>query len=195
MPQTAKLPPFSPPCSPLEEVLPEWTRGLGDLQTGIPGLAKDSKKLAELDCAVGEIETLHRNVRGDARELAGLSHNSVHLALTSPPYWTLKKYRDADGQMGHFEDYDHFLEELDKVWLSWFTGNWNLSWLAFVSGGGHPAGLVAASLPRRFSAFWPIPKGVRKRPLWIATVRGLRRQGVVKERRRPSAWQAVTNRH
>src|SRR5690606_30863509 len=31
-------------------------------------------------------------------------------------YWTLKKYRDADGQMGHIDDYDLFLDELDRVW-------------------------------------------------------------------------------
>lgn len=42
--------------------------------------------------------------------------NSVHLVLTSPPYWTLKQYRDTQGQLGHLEDYDEFLRELDKVW-------------------------------------------------------------------------------
>jgi len=36
-------------------------------------------------------------------------------------------------------------DKLYRLIVSWFTRNWNLSWLAFVSGGGHPAGLVAAS--------------------------------------------------
>ncbi len=45
-----------------------------------------------------------------------LSPNSVHLVLTSPPYWTLKTYRDSEGQMGHIEDYDEFLQELSRVW-------------------------------------------------------------------------------
>jgi DNA modification methylase len=48
--------------------------------------------------------------------MAELEPESVHLVLTSPPYWTLKEYRDSAGQMGHIEDYDEFLKELDKVW-------------------------------------------------------------------------------
>lgn len=45
-----------------------------------------------------------------------LEPGSVHLVLTSPPYWTLKRYRDSDGQLGHIPDYDEFLQELDRVW-------------------------------------------------------------------------------
>lgn len=93
MPETARLLPFSPPAAALDKVLPGWTRRLGDLQTAIPELAKNSKKLAELDCGLAEVETLHRSVHGDARVMEGLEANSVHLVLTSPPYWTLKKYR------------------------------------------------------------------------------------------------------
>ena len=40
----------------------------------------------------------------------------MHLVLTSPPYWTLKQYRDGPGQMGHIGEYEVFLVELDKVW-------------------------------------------------------------------------------
>ena len=120
MSKTANILPFTPPTADLERVLPEWTGSLGDLQTAIPELAKDSERLAELDCVVGEIETLHRSIQGDARELVGLDDNSVHLILTSPPYWTLKKYRDSTGQMGHFEDYEYFVEELDRVWQRCF---------------------------------------------------------------------------
>jgi DNA modification methylase len=49
-----------------------------------------------------------------------LEPGSVHLVVTSPPYWTLKEYRDSAGQMGHIEDYDSFLAELDKVWAHCF---------------------------------------------------------------------------
>ncbi len=52
--------------------------------------------------------------------MSGLEPQSVHLILTSPPYWTLKEYRDSDGQLGHVEDYDQFLQELDKVWKQCF---------------------------------------------------------------------------
>lgn len=40
----------------------------------------------------------------------------MHLIVTSPPYWTLKEYRQTQGQLGHIEDYELFLIELDKVW-------------------------------------------------------------------------------
>ena len=38
----------------------------------------------------------------------------------SPPYWTLKEYRDSKGQMGHIDGYEDFLNELDKVWTHCF---------------------------------------------------------------------------
>ena len=38
------------------------------------------------------------------------------LVVTSPPYWTLKKYAENYRQMGEIEDYEEFLVELDKVW-------------------------------------------------------------------------------
>ena len=41
----------------------------------------------------------------------------MHLVVTSPPYWTLKKYAPGNAdQMGHFGDYERFLSELDRVW-------------------------------------------------------------------------------
>ncbi len=62
-------------------------------------------------------ETSHLLVQGDARRALGLlPEASVHLVLTSPPYWTLKRYDDTPGQMGHIEDYEGFLSELEKVW-------------------------------------------------------------------------------
>jgi DNA modification methylase len=38
------------------------------------------------------------------------------LVVTSPPYWTLKEYPDHEDQLGLVEDYEHFHEELEKVW-------------------------------------------------------------------------------
>lgn len=54
--------------------------------------------------------------RGDARDLSWIPDASVHLVVTSPPYWNLKEYRDGAGQMGHIDDYAQFLGELDRVW-------------------------------------------------------------------------------
>jgi modification methylase len=56
-----------------------------------------------------------------------LEPESIHLVVTSPPYWTLKKYLNTEGQLGHIEDYETFLMELDKVW--------NLCFRALVPGG------------------------------------------------------------
>ncbi|MBI4574998.1 MAG: site-specific DNA-methyltransferase [Planctomycetes bacterium] len=53
---------------------------------------------------------------GDARDLSWLADESVHLAVTSPPYWTLKRYREHPGQLGHLADYERFLDALDQVW-------------------------------------------------------------------------------
>jgi len=60
--------------------------------------------------------TEHRLRLGDARELSWIPNGSVHLVVTSPPYWTLKKYEENDNQLGEIEDYTAFLDELDKVW-------------------------------------------------------------------------------
>lgn len=61
-------------------------------------------------------ETRHILVNGDARDLSFLPDGSVHLVVTSPPYWTLKRYRESAGQMGHIHEYEKFLSELTKVW-------------------------------------------------------------------------------
>jgi site-specific DNA-methyltransferase (adenine-specific) len=61
--------------------------------------------------------TKHTLHLGDARDLSWISDESVHLVVTSPPYWTLKQYKaNRHGQMGDIEDYEDFLDELDKVW-------------------------------------------------------------------------------
>lgn len=60
--------------------------------------------------------TRHRLRLGDARELDWLGDEPVHLVVTSPPYWTLKKYNDHPGQLGAVEEYESFHDELEKVW-------------------------------------------------------------------------------
>ena len=36
--------------------------------------------------------------------------------MTSPPYWNLKRYNENPDQLGHIQDYEVFLFELEKVW-------------------------------------------------------------------------------
>ncbi len=62
------------------------------------------------------LPTFHRLINGDARELSFLDDESVHLVVTSPPYWNLKRYNENSDQMGHIQDYETFLHELEKVW-------------------------------------------------------------------------------
>ena len=63
-----------------------------------------------------EKSTTQRLINGDARDLSFLPDESIHLVITSPPYWNLKKYNDNPSQLGHIDDYEHFLDELRKVW-------------------------------------------------------------------------------
>jgi DNA modification methylase len=44
----------------------------------------------------------------------------VHLVVTSPPYFNLKKYNDHPDQLGDIDDYEKFHDELDQVWRHCF---------------------------------------------------------------------------
>ncbi len=52
--------------------------------------------------------TFHRLINGDARDLSFLNDESVHLVVTSPPYWNLKRYNENPDQLGHVQDYEAF---------------------------------------------------------------------------------------
>jgi site-specific DNA-methyltransferase (adenine-specific) len=66
--------------------------------------------------AQGVQTTSHRLVQADARDLSFIADNSIHLVITSPPYWSLKRYNEGDAQLGHIKDYEEFLSEIRKVW-------------------------------------------------------------------------------
>lgn len=61
-------------------------------------------------------KTTHRLINGDARDLSFLPDESIHLVITSPPYWNLKRYNENPDQIGHIEDYESFLHEIRLVW-------------------------------------------------------------------------------
>ncbi len=44
-----------------------------------------------------------------------LAENSVHLAITSPPYWQLKDY-GTDNQIGFHDSYENYINNLNLVW-------------------------------------------------------------------------------
>jgi DNA modification methylase len=101
------------------EYLPHGLPPLTNAQTTLPAIAKNERLIALVEDAVRYVPTHHDIIVGDAREM-DLQPDSVQLVLTSPPYWTLKKYRENAGQLGHVEDYTKFLHELDRVWRNCF---------------------------------------------------------------------------
>jgi DNA modification methylase len=99
----------------LDQFVPEAIGDVADPQTAIPRIAKDRALTAQIDQAISRIPTRHELRLGDARAMA-VAPDSVHLVLTSPPYWTLKEYNPTAGQLGSVEDYNSFLDQLDEVW-------------------------------------------------------------------------------
>ena len=66
------------------------------------------------------IQTFQRLINGDSRDLSFLKNESIHLVVTSPPYWNLKRYNENPDQLGHINEYETFLSELEKVWREVF---------------------------------------------------------------------------
>lgn len=62
------------------------------------------------------MKTHHVLFEGDARDLSFIPTESIQLVVTSPPYWTLKEYNAHKDQLGHVQDYELFVSELEKVW-------------------------------------------------------------------------------
>ncbi|GIK19036.1 MAG: site-specific DNA-methyltransferase [Leptolyngbya sp. PLA2] len=99
-----------------ESALLDRLLGGGNPDDVIPKLARDPKAIREIESVVRALPTNHELILGDARSSSLLADNSVHLVVTSPPYWTLKRYNDHPSQMGHVTDYDEFMAALDEVW-------------------------------------------------------------------------------
>jgi len=65
-------------------------------------------------------DTTHLLNLGDARHLDWIGDGAVHLVVTSPPYFNLKKYNDHPSQLGDLDDYQSFHDALDQVWQHCF---------------------------------------------------------------------------
>ena len=59
--------------------------------------------------------TNHKIIFGDSRSLNKIQDKSVHLIITSPPYWQLKDYGN-DSQIGFHDSYETYINNLNKVW-------------------------------------------------------------------------------
>jgi DNA modification methylase len=114
--------PYPSPAKPrrLDAYLPKNLPSLANPQTTLPKIAKDPELTRFIENAVQQIPSRHTLYLRDSRSPWQLAPESVHLVVTSPPYWTLKEYRPTDGQLGHVADYESFLRELDRVWQQCF---------------------------------------------------------------------------
>lgn len=61
------------------------------------------------------MRTIHKIITGDSRQMNLLSDKSVHLVITSPPYWQLKDY-GTENQIGFHESYESYINNLNLVW-------------------------------------------------------------------------------
>jgi site-specific DNA-methyltransferase (adenine-specific) len=61
------------------------------------------------------MNTLHKIIIGDSRQMKEITDESVHLIITSPPYWQLKDY-GAGEQIGYNDSYEKYINNLNLVW-------------------------------------------------------------------------------
>lgn len=61
------------------------------------------------------MKTHHKIIIGDSRKMTEISDNSVHLVITSPPYWQLKDYGSIN-QIGFHDSYENYINNLNLVW-------------------------------------------------------------------------------
>lgn len=100
----------------LDKFLPSELAQIDKLDNAIPKIAKDERLISIINQTLQSLPTWHDFHRIDSRKATFIEPNSVHLVLTSPPYWTLKEYRDGPDQLGHVDDYPKFLAALDEIW-------------------------------------------------------------------------------
>jgi site-specific DNA-methyltransferase (adenine-specific) len=61
------------------------------------------------------MKTLHKIIIDDSRQMKEITDESVHLIITSPPYWQLKDY-GSGAQIGYNDSYEEYINNLNLVW-------------------------------------------------------------------------------
>jgi len=61
------------------------------------------------------MKTWHKIILGDSRQMQEVADESVHLIITSPPYWQLKDYGN-ERQIGFHHSYEEYINNLNLVW-------------------------------------------------------------------------------
>ena len=108
------------PQSNHKDYLPTSVSNLKNPQTEIPRIAKDKKQLAKIISAIPQIPTQHNLAQTDPRRLSFIPDESIHLVVTAPPYWMLKKHFEEEHPSSDVEEYERFLRTLDTVWRHCF---------------------------------------------------------------------------
>ncbi len=62
-----------------------------------------------------KMKTRHKIIIGDSRQMVEVPDESVHLVITSPPYWQLKDYGNGN-QIGFNDSYEDYINNLNLVW-------------------------------------------------------------------------------
>ena len=90
-------------------------RDIDDWQRGRS--ASDAPQLAPKQAKMLVNATTQRAIVGDARSMTAIADASIHLAITSPPYFNAKMYSaSGDGDLGNIHDLDEWLAEIGQVW-------------------------------------------------------------------------------
>jgi len=90
-----------------------------DLRSAVPELARDQKRMGEIEQVVKSLPSSHELRLGDARDLSHIEEESLELVVTSPPYFNLKQYENGtsgEDQLGDIDDYEEFNQMIDQVW-------------------------------------------------------------------------------
>jgi DNA modification methylase len=61
------------------------------------------------------MKTSHKIIIGDSRQMKEVPNETVHLIITSPPYWQLKDYGNGK-QIGFNDTYEEYINNLNLVW-------------------------------------------------------------------------------
>jgi len=65
------------------------------------------------------MKTTHKIINGDCRQMDQVEGKSIHLIVTSPPYWQLKDYGN-ENQIGFNDSYESYINNLNLVWSECF---------------------------------------------------------------------------
>jgi len=65
------------------------------------------------------MHTRHQIIIGDCRNMPKILPESIHLIITSPPYWQLKDYGNHN-QIGFNDTYEDYINNLNLVWHQCF---------------------------------------------------------------------------